>query len=90
MQKRLITALRYCVCNELGLGECDGKQLLKQLNLYNFTAEELSDAMPGPGNESSKEGQNKSGLDVKVESDSVQRYNLDIDRGKPLTQEAKI
>lgn len=38
---------REAVCNSLGIGNCDGKQLLKQLNLYNFTEDDLQEALAG-------------------------------------------
>lgn len=38
---------REAVCDFLGLGNCDGKQLLKQLNLYNFTDDDLREALKG-------------------------------------------
>lgn len=33
------------VCNYLGIGSCDGKQLLKQLNIYGFTDDDLLRAL---------------------------------------------
>jgi ribonuclease M5 len=40
-----VTRRRFRVCDFLGVGLCDGKQLMKQLNRYNFTAEELKYAL---------------------------------------------
>ncbi len=37
--------LRQLVCGHLGLGSCDGKQLLKQLNRYKFTSADLEQAL---------------------------------------------
>ena len=36
---------RDMVCSYLGIGSCDGKQLLRQLNVYNFTDEDLARAI---------------------------------------------
>ena len=36
---------RAAVCAALGLGNCDGKQLLRQLNQYNFSRESVGDAL---------------------------------------------
>ena len=36
---------RSQVCAYLGLGECDGKQLLRQLNRYGFTRQEVERAL---------------------------------------------
>lgn len=38
-------ARRDRVCNHLGLGICDGRQLLKQLNIFNFTYEDVMQAL---------------------------------------------
>ncbi|PSC69712.1 ribonuclease M5 [Micractinium conductrix] len=35
---------RSLVCGHLGLGDCDGRQLLRQLNRYGFTAAEVAPA----------------------------------------------
>ncbi len=40
-----MTQRRMLVCDYLGLGACDGKQLLKQLNSYGFSWEDLSAAL---------------------------------------------
>ncbi|KAG8458194.1 hypothetical protein KFE25_011725 [Diacronema lutheri] len=34
--------LRHALCDALGLGRCNGKQLLRQLNRYGFTREEVN------------------------------------------------
>ena len=36
---------RAAVCFALGLGNCDGKQLLKQLNNYNFSRQDVCQAL---------------------------------------------
>lgn len=36
---------RAAVCSTLGLGNCDGKQLVKQLNNYNFTRNDVLQAL---------------------------------------------
>lgn len=36
---------RFLVCNYMGLGECNGKQLLRQLNDYGFTKDDLAEAL---------------------------------------------
>ena len=36
---------REAVCDLLGIGHCDGKQLLKQLNMYNFSESDLEEAL---------------------------------------------
>ncbi len=38
-------ARRELVCAYLGIGNCDGKQLLRQLNSYGFLREDLEGAM---------------------------------------------
>ena len=38
-------AKREVVCDALGIGRCDGKQLLKQLNVYGFTRQEFEAAL---------------------------------------------
>lgn len=40
-----VTARRTAVCAYLGLGACDGKQLLRQLNCYGFTHQEVAVAL---------------------------------------------
>ena len=40
-----MTARRHLVGAFLGLGHCDGKQLLRQLNRYCFTPRELERAL---------------------------------------------
>ncbi|KAL4445435.1 hypothetical protein ABPG77_011260 [Micractinium sp. CCAP 211/92] len=40
-----VTARRRLVCAHLGLGECDGKQLGRQLNRYCFSREEVEAAL---------------------------------------------
>lgn len=40
-----VTQRRALVCAYLGLGDCDGKQLLRQLNCYGFGREELAAAL---------------------------------------------
>lgn len=40
-----VTWRRQLVCEYLGIGQCDGKQLLKQLNAYGFTEKDLMDAL---------------------------------------------
>jgi hypothetical protein len=40
-----VTQRRSQVCAYLGLGNCDGKQLLRQLNLYGFTRTEVGRAL---------------------------------------------
>jgi hypothetical protein len=40
-----VTARRKLVGAYLGLGECDGKQLMRQLNLYGFTKQEVNRAL---------------------------------------------
>lgn len=40
-----VTRRRELVCAWLGIGVCDGKQLLRQLNTYGFTPAELSEAL---------------------------------------------
>lgn len=37
--------LRHALCDALGIGRCNGKQLLRQLNCYGFTREEVSAAL---------------------------------------------
>jgi len=36
---------RFLVCSYMGLGECNGKQLLRQLNDYGFTKDDLAEAL---------------------------------------------
>jgi Domain of unknown function (DUF4093) len=38
-------ARRRDMCMALGIGECDGKQLLKQLNMYGFERADVEKAM---------------------------------------------
>ena len=33
------------MCSFLGIGECDGRQLMRQLNLYGFSEDELRPAI---------------------------------------------
>jgi ribonuclease M5 len=40
-----VTRRREMVCRWLGLGTCDGKQLLRQLNTYGFEREDLERAL---------------------------------------------
>lgn len=40
-----MTQRRVLICDFLGLGACDGKQLLRQLNRYCFTLEEVDAAL---------------------------------------------
>ncbi|KAL4427952.1 hypothetical protein ABPG75_002041 [Micractinium tetrahymenae] len=40
-----VTARRRLVCAHLGLGDCDGKQLGRQLNRYCFSREEVESAL---------------------------------------------
>ena len=40
-----MTKRRMLVCEFLGIGECDGKQLLRQLNSYGFAHEDLEQAL---------------------------------------------
>lgn len=40
-----VTRRRHLVCEFLGLGQCDGKQLLKQLNAYGFLEKDLLEAL---------------------------------------------
>lgn len=40
-----MTERRNLVCDYLGLGMCDGKQLLRQLNSYGFTKSDLKGAL---------------------------------------------
>ena len=40
-----VTRRRELVCAWLGIGTCDGKQLLRQLNTYGFTHEDLNEAL---------------------------------------------
>lgn len=40
-----IAARRKGVCAMLGLGNCDAKQMLKQLNMYSFTEADLMEAL---------------------------------------------
>lgn len=40
-----MTARRFLVGAFLGLGDCDGKQLLRQLNRYCFSRQELAAAL---------------------------------------------
>lgn len=40
-----VTARRRLVCAHLGLGDCDGKQLARQLNRYCFSHEEVEVAL---------------------------------------------
>ena len=42
---RDVTRRRELVCAWLGIGVCDGKQLLRQLNTYGFTPDELDEAL---------------------------------------------
>lgn len=39
-----MTRRRNLVCDYLGLGTCDGKQLLRQLNRYDFSEERVMEA----------------------------------------------
>ena len=45
LQGGSVTARRFLVGAFLGLGDCDGKQLLRQLNRYCFTHQELAAAL---------------------------------------------
>lgn len=45
-----VTQRRSQVCAYLGLGECDGKQLLRQLNLYGFTRDDVERALAWAAN----------------------------------------
>lgn len=45
LQAGRIRDRREMVCNYLGIGSCDGKQLLKQLNIFNFTEAEVMHAL---------------------------------------------
>lgn len=45
LQGGSVTARRRLVCAHLGLGECDGKQLGRQLNRYCFSREEVEAAL---------------------------------------------
>lgn len=67
-----MTARRQLVCSYLGLGDCDGKQLLKQLNLYGFTEKELSEAMSWAEVRIQGEINRASPLNVKL-NDSIDR-----------------
>lgn len=49
-------ARRAALCSALGLGMCDGKQLLKQLNLYGFTRDEVDAALAGQATASAWSG----------------------------------
>lgn len=40
-----VTRRRELVCAWLGIGMCDGKQLLRQLNVYGFTEEDLEEGL---------------------------------------------
>jgi len=40
-----VTKRRQLLCSYLGLGMCDGKQLLRQLNSYGFSQQELDEAL---------------------------------------------
>jgi hypothetical protein len=40
-----VTARRALVCDYLGVGACDGKQLLRQLNRYGFSGQDLDVAL---------------------------------------------
>ena len=40
-----MTERRNLVCDYLGIGVCDGKQLLRQLNSYGFSAEDVVEAL---------------------------------------------
>lgn len=40
-----MTARRLAVCDFLGLGGCDGKQLLRQLNRYGFERPDVEAAL---------------------------------------------
>jgi len=45
MQGENVAVRRHLVCSYLGLGACDGKQLLRQLNSYDFTRDDVSRAL---------------------------------------------
>lgn len=45
LQGNNVTKRRQIVCEYLGLGMCDGKQLLRQLNSYGFTESDLESAL---------------------------------------------
>ena len=45
LQGGSVTARRRLVCAHLGLGDCDGKQLARQLNRYCFSHEEVEVAL---------------------------------------------
>lgn len=40
-----VTRRRRAVCAHLGLGDCDGRQLLRQLNRYGFSLQEVEQAL---------------------------------------------
>lgn len=40
-----VSLTRHCVCEYLGLGTCDGKQLLRQLNSYGFEEGDVENAL---------------------------------------------
>ena len=40
-----VTRRRELVCAWLGIGACDGKQLLRQLNTYGFMPADLNEAL---------------------------------------------
>ena len=44
-----VTARRSLVCACLGLGDCDGRQLQRQLDRYGFAEEELQRAVRWAG-----------------------------------------
>jgi hypothetical protein len=67
-----VTARRQLVCRYLGLGDCDGKQLLKQLNFYGFTEAELSEAISWAEARIKGETNRASPLNVKL-IDSIDR-----------------
>lgn len=45
LQGGSVTQRRSLVCAYLGIGDCDGKQLQRQLNRYGFTTEEVERAL---------------------------------------------
>jgi hypothetical protein len=45
VQTGKVTERRVLVCDFLGIGASDGKQLLRQLNRYSFTAQEVQAAL---------------------------------------------
>jgi peptidoglycan hydrolase-like protein with peptidoglycan-binding domain len=46
-----VTQRRSMVCAYLGIGDCDGKQLQRQLNRYGFTSEEVERALTWAGSQ---------------------------------------